>query len=121
MSNGITVFYKWTAKPGKLEELKGIYQNVVDQMNNNEPDALKVQVSVSKNEDSIYIVDVFKDANALGLHLSQTAAAHFQHLLEIATPGTFNFVGDVPEELVGAINGMGLPAEFTANDFGFVR
>ena len=39
----ITVFYKWTAKPGKLDELKAIYQEVYKAMKENEPDSLKME------------------------------------------------------------------------------
>ena len=36
----ITVFYKWTAKPGKLDELRAIYEDVLREMEANEPDTL---------------------------------------------------------------------------------
>ena len=29
-SSQITVLYKWTAKPGKLDELKSIYEEVLE-------------------------------------------------------------------------------------------
>ena len=35
----ITVFYKWTARPGKFEELKAIYTNVLEEMKTKEPEA----------------------------------------------------------------------------------
>ena len=35
-SNHITVVYKWTAKPGKLEELRSIYAEVTKAMEQNE-------------------------------------------------------------------------------------
>ena len=34
-NQNITVFYKWTAKPGKLDELKVIYDKVFNEMNEN--------------------------------------------------------------------------------------
>ena len=39
-SQEITVVYQWTAKPGKLDELKAIYEEVLEEMKANEPDAL---------------------------------------------------------------------------------
>ena len=36
---------------------------------------------------------------AVGFHLGTTAAAHFQSLLAIATPGTFYFLGEIPDEM----------------------
>ncbi len=39
-TNAITVVYKWTAKPGQLDALKGIYDGVTDAMQTNEPGAL---------------------------------------------------------------------------------
>jgi quinol monooxygenase YgiN len=117
----ITVVYKWTAKPGKLEELTKIYGEVTEAMRMNEPDAEAVHCYVSEEENSLYVRDEFKDADALGLHLSTTAPAHFPKLLEIATPGAFLFLGEVPDELKQGTRQMGLAAEFSAHAFGFDR
>ena len=120
-TNEITVLYKWTAKPGKLEELEQIYRKVSAAMNENEPDASEVQCYVSKKENALYVRDEFKDAAALGYHLSQTAPAHFPSLLAIATPGPFMFFGDVPDALQQATEQMQLGAEFGSASFGFAR
>ena len=117
----ITVVYKWTAKPGKLEELKGIYGGVLEAMRANEPGALAVQCYVSDKDNALHVRDEFADAAALGFHLSTTAGPHFPKLLEIATPGQFLFMGDVPQELQQAALQMGLNAEFSAHAFGFAR
>ena len=117
----ITVFYKWTAKPGKLEELKAIYEDVFKAMRDNEPDSLKMECYFADDENAIIVHDVFKDANALGFHLGGTAANHFPQLTEIATPGPFFFCGDVPEELMQAAIGMNMGAEFSVHAFGFER
>ena len=124
MSNtneNITVVYKWTANPGKLEELQTIYQHVTEAMRANEPDATEVQCYVSEGENALYVRDEFKDAAALQLHLSSTAPQHFPQLLAIAKPGPFMFFGDVPEPLQQATQQMGLGAEFGSNSFGFAR
>ena len=42
-NQNVMVVYSWTAKEGKSEELKAIYTQVTEQMNTNEPGALKVQ------------------------------------------------------------------------------
>ena len=120
-NNNITVVYKWTAKPGKLEELKAIYNGVTNQMFETEPGATEVQVYASEAENALYVRDEFKNAAALGLHLSTTAAAHFQQLLQIAVPGAFVFLGDVPDELQQATRSMGLASEFSSPAFGFAR
>ncbi|NNC91108.1 MAG: hypothetical protein HKN80_01310, partial [Acidimicrobiia bacterium] len=99
-SNHITVVYKWTAQPGKLDELVSIYSEVTDAMEQNEPGAEAVHVYASTSENTLYVRDEFEDAAALGFHLSQTAAAHFPQLLAIATPGPFFFLGEVPEEMM---------------------
>jgi quinol monooxygenase YgiN len=119
--NGITVTYKWTAKAGKLDELTSIYEQVLEAMKQNEPDAQAVHCYVSADDNALHIRDDFKDAAALGLHLSTTAPAHFPQLLSIATPGTFLFHGDVPDELKQPIAEMGLAAEFATHTFGFDR
>ena len=120
-TNAITVVYKWTAKPGQLEALKGIYDGVTDAMKANEPGALEVQVYASDDENALYVRDVFADADALGFHLNETAGPHFPSLLEVATPGAFLFFGDVPPEMQAATKAMGLAAEFAPHRVGFNR
>lgn len=119
--NSITVIYKWTAKPGQLDALKGIYDGVTAAMQADEPGALEVQVYVSEEENALYVRDVFADAGALGFHLSKTAGPHFPNLLEVATPGAFLFFGDVPTEMQQAAKAMGLAAEFAGHRIGFTR
>ena len=120
-STQITVVYKWTAKPGRLDELKAIYGQVTEAMKQTEPDALAVHCYVSDQDNALYVRDDFADAAALGFHLSSTASSHFPELLEIAVPGPFFFFGDVPEELKQATEQMQLGAEFSTHAFGFDR
>ena len=122
MSNQeITVVYKWTAKPGKSEELKAVYQDVANQMEATELNAIKVDCYFDERTDTLVVYDLFADGAALGLHLGTTASGHFSSLLQIATPGPFLFCGDVPEELKQAAVGMGLDATFAPRIFGFSR
>lgn len=117
----ITVFYKWTANDGKYDELKAIYENVLQEMKNNEPDALKMECYFDNDAKAIFVHDLFKDGAALGTHLMGTAAHHFPQLAAIAAPGPFFFCGDVPEELKQAAIGMNMGAEFGTHAFGFER
>ncbi len=117
----ITVVYKWTAKPGKENELKSIYMEVGKQMNETEPDAIKVDCYFDESTSSLIVYDLFKDGAALGQHLGTTAAGHFPELLQVAIPGPFLFCGEVPEELKQAAIGMGLDATFAPHIFGFDR
>ncbi len=117
----ITVVYKWTANPGKAEELKAIYREVEKQMQETEPNALKVDCFFDETTNSLIVYDLFKDGAALGQHLGTTAAGHFPTLLQVAVPGPFLFCGNVPEELKQAALGMGLDATFAPHIFGFNR
>lgn len=117
----ITVVYKWTAKAGKSEELKAIYQEVSQQMQETEPNALKVDCYFDQSTNTLIVYDLFKDGAALGQHLGTTAAGHFPALLAIAIPGPFLFCGGVPQELQQAAIGMGLDATFAPRSFGFNR
>jgi quinol monooxygenase YgiN len=119
--NHITVIYKWTAQPGKLDELTSIYTDVTNAMEQNEPGAEAVHVYVSEQENALYVRDEFTDAAAVGFHLSSTAADHFPQLLAIATPGPFFFFGDVPPEMKQATEQMQLGAEFGTHTAGFDR
>ncbi len=120
-SQNITVIYKWTANPGKLEELAAIYRAVLEDMRTDEPDATAVHCYISEADNALYVRDDFKNAAALGFHLSNTAPKHFPQLLQIAQPGAFQFLGDVPAELQQATKQMGLAAEFSTHAFGFER
>ena len=117
----ITVVYKWTAMPGKANELRSIYEQVEADMKSTEPGALKVDCYFDENSGVLLVSDLFKDAAALGQHLGTTAAGHFPDLLQIAQPGPFLFCGDVPEEMKQAALGMGLDASFAPRAFGFER
>ena len=117
----VMVVYKWTAKEGKSEELKGIYKEVEAQMRSNEPGALKVECYFDESSSTLVVMDLFSDAGAVGFHLGTTAAGHFNDLLQIAIPGEFLFCGDVPEEMKQAATGMGLQATFAPHVFGFDR
>jgi len=117
----ITVVYKWTAKPGKEDELKAIYKEVENEMKEAEPNAIKVECYFDESTNVLIVYDLFKDGAALGQHLGVTAAGHFPTLLQIAVPGPFLFCGDVPEELKQAAIGMGLDATFAPRIFGFDR
>ena len=120
-SSHITVVYKWTAQPGKLDELASIYADVTAAMEANEPGAEAVHIYVSEKDNAVYVRDEFVDAAAMGFHLGTTAAAHFPQLISIATPGPFFFFGDVPEELQQATEQMQLGGEFAAHAAGFDR
>ncbi|MEM9516457.1 MAG: antibiotic biosynthesis monooxygenase [Actinomycetota bacterium] len=117
----ITVVYKWTAQPGKLDDLTSIYARVTDDMEVNEPGAETVHVYRSDAENAIYVRDEFTNADAMGFHLGTTAAAHFPDLLAIATPGPFFFLGDVPDEMRAATEQMQLGGEFALHSSGFDR
>ena len=117
----ITVVYKWTANPGKAEELKAIYRNVAEAMKETEPGAINVQCYFDEGTDTLIVSDLFENAAALGQHLGTTAAGHFPDLLQIAAPGPFLFCGNVPEDMQQAAIGMGLDATFASNIFGFER
>jgi quinol monooxygenase YgiN len=117
----ITVVYRWTAKPGKLDELKAIYGQVRDEMEANEPGTLRMECYFADDAGEIIVHDVFADGEALGFHLGVTAARHFPKLAEIAVPGPFFFCGDVPAELREAAEGMNMGAVFGSHAFGFAR
>ena len=120
-NQAITVFYKWTANPGKLAELKAMYDQVFNEMRDNEPGTLGMQYYVDEEQNAIIVNDLFQDGAALGAHLMGTAAQHFPQLTQIAVPGPFFFCGDVPEELKQAAIGMKMGAEFSQHIGGFAR
>jgi len=117
----VMVVYKWTAKEGQSETLKGIYKEVMQQMKDNEPDAKHVECFFDEQSSTLVVMDLFDNAHAVGFHLGTTAAGHFESLLKIANPGEFLFCGLIPEEMKQAALGMGLQATFAPRVFGFQR
>lgn len=117
----VMVVYKWTAKEGQSETLKGIYKEVAKQMEDNEPGAKHVECYFDETTSTLVVMDLFADAGAVGFHLGTTAAGHFENLLSIAIPGEFLFCGEIPEEMKQAAIGMGLKATFAPPVFGFQR
>ncbi len=117
----VMVVYKWVAKEENSEKLKAIYREVENQMESNEPGALKVQCYFDESSSPLVVMDLFADAGAVGFHLGTTAAGHFNNLLQIAVPGEFLFCGEVPEDIKQAVVGMGLNATFAPKVFGFDR
>ena len=120
-SQEITVVYRWTANPGKLDEVKAIYEQVMSEMESTEPGALKMECYFADDAGEVIVHDVFADGAALGQHLGTTAANHFAKLSEIAVPGPFFFCGDVPAELRQAAESMNMGAVFGSHAFGFER
>ena len=117
----ITVFYKWTANPGKFDELKAIYNDVFREMHDNEPGTQSMQYYFDEEQQALVVHDVFSNGEALGFHLGVTAAGHFPKLVQIAKPGPFFFCGDVPAELKQAAEAMNMGAVFGTHAFGFTR
>lgn len=117
----VMVVYKWTAKEGQSETLKGIYKEVTQQMEDNEPDAKHVECYFDETSSTLIVMDLFANASAVGFHLGTTAAGHFENLLSVANPGEFLFCGEIPEEMKQAAIGMGLKATFAPSVFGFQR
>lgn len=117
----IDLTYVWTAHPGMEEQLVATYDAVGDILEANEPGLLLYEISVSETGNQIIIREVFEDGEALGFHLSHTAAQFFPQLVEFATPGPFIFRGDVPEELKAAAYSMEMGAIFTGEWSGFER
>lgn len=117
----VTVVYRWTAKEGRMEQLKSIYEQVRQEMEANEPGALKMECYVAEDTNELVVHDVFATGQALGFHLRATAARHFPVLSQIAVPGPFFFLGDVPSDLRQAAEAMNMGAVFCGHAFGFQR
>ena len=120
-SQNITVFYKWQAKEGQLENLKKMYEQVRQDMEQNEPGALLMHSYADEQNNELIVHDLFADADALGYHLGVTAASHFGALTEIANPGQFVFCGNVPQQMKDAATQMGLQAQFSEHVNGFEK
>jgi len=106
---------------GSLQRTQGYYQQVMKEMESNEPDTDEAYVYISEEDNTLHVRDVFSNASGTGFHLSATASQHFEKLLEIATPGTFWFHGTIPDEIKEGSKQMGLSAKFAEPAFGFRR
>jgi quinol monooxygenase YgiN len=120
-SQEIAVTAKWTAKPGKADELNAIWEAVAQEVKANEPGVHRLDCYNVQGTEAVIIHEVFQDGAALGGHLGGTAAQFFPKLLAIADPGPYFFCGSVPDELVQAASGMNMGAVFATRAFGFSR
>lgn len=118
----IIVTAKWTAKPGKADELKAMWESVAEKVKANEPGVSRLECFDVPESEALIVHEVFQDGAALGAHFGGEALGEFlPKLSAIADPGPYFFYGDVPDELVQAASGMNIGAVFGTHTFGFSR
>lgn len=117
----IELTYVWTAHEGHEERLVNTYKAVGEILEANEPGLSLYEIAVSDTGNQLIIREVFRDADALAFHLTETAAQFFPQLIEFADPGPFIFRGEVPEALKAAAYEMNMGAIFTGDWTGFTR
>lgn len=117
----VSLTYRWTAKPGKGDQLKAIYEAVGEHARANEPGMLEFECYEVDGTEDLLVHEVFEDGAAVGMHLQATASQFFPELSTIADPGPFFFRGNVPDELRRALYGMNLGAVFATSAFGFSK
>ena len=120
-SQEVIVTARWTAKPGKKDGLKALWEAVSVQAKATEPGLRKLECYEVHGSEAVIIHEVFQDGVALGAHLVGTAAEFFPKLLAISDPGPYFFLGNVPDELAQAASGMNMGAIISSRAFGFSR
>ena len=92
-SNHITVVYKWTAKPGMLEELVKIYGSVTEAMKLNEPDAEAVHCYVSEKDNALYVRDEVQGCGRPRLASEHHCSLSFSSVVEGSDSGLVPLFG----------------------------
>lgn len=125
----ISVTGKWVPRtPGGLFRKSPDSEDFLKEWNDIHGDAstdtgvLQTEINHAIGEDAVLVHHVFKDAEALLNYFANTAAAHSEALLKVATPQLHLIRGiNVPDSAPQALRAKGVPVSVGNYSYGFVR
>lgn len=101
-----------------MEEFKRIMHSIIDAVEKNEPDISAYQVYLDAEENKAFIVEWFKNPEAILTHLANVGPM-FPELLAIAPILRLEVFGDLTVEAEDALKSMG--AKIFKYQEGFIR
>jgi quinol monooxygenase YgiN len=118
MTNQVQYTSAFTIVEGKIEEFKRIMHSIVDAVEKNEHDMNAYQVYLNAEENKAFIVEWFKNSEAILIHLANVGPM-FPELLAIAPIVRLEVFGNLTNEAEGALKSIG--AQIFKYHEGFIR
>jgi quinol monooxygenase YgiN len=107
-----------TIADGKIDEFKRIMRSIIHAVQKNEPDMQAYQVYLNSEENKCYIVEWFKNSEAVLTHLANVGPMA-QELFAIAPITRLEVFGNLTKEAEDALKSIG--AAFFKYFAGFIR
>lgn len=118
MTKQVQYTSEFTIIEGKIEEFKRIVHSIVEAVEKNEQDVNAYQVYLNAEENKAFIVERFKNSEAVLIHLANVTPV-FPELLAIAPIVRLEVFGDLTKEAEEALRSIG--ADIYQSHKGFVR
>lgn len=108
----------FTIVEGKIEEFKRIMHSIIESVEKNEHDLNAYQVYLNAEENKAFIVEWFKNSEAILIHLTNVGPL-FPELLAVAPIVRLEAFGDLTKEAEEALKSIG--ANIFKYHEGFIR
>jgi hypothetical protein len=118
MTKQVQYTSEFTIVEGKIEEFKRIMHSIIESVEKNEHDMNAYQVYLNAEENKAFIVEWFKNSEAILLHLANVGPI-FPGLLAIAPVMRLEVFGNVTKEAEDALRSIG--AQIFKYHEGFIR
>ncbi len=108
-TNRVYLHTEFTITPGKLDEFKAIFQELLDVVKEKEPNTLRYQCYFNKDQSKSYVVEEYPNTEALRVHTLHVALT-LRKLLKISkitnaiVLGELNPVAREALSIIGAEN-----------------
>ena len=119
MENTVYWILELTIKPGKLESVQGLCDEMSAQTESAEPGTLNYEWMLNGDKSECQIFERYSDSGALLTHLGNFQEHFAGKFFEVFDIKNWNIYGDASPAVVEAIGGMG--AQFHGRIGGFAR
>ncbi len=92
--NRIYVHTEWTIEPGKVDEFKAVFQELLDVVKEKEPETLRYQCYFNKDQSKAYVVEEYPTTEALRVHTLHVALT-IRKLLKISKITNATVLGEL--------------------------
>lgn len=106
MTNQVQYTTEFRISEGKIAEFKSMMQSIIEAVGKNEPDVYAYQVYLNDEENKAFIVERFKDSDAVLLHLANVRPV-FPKLLAIAPVVRLDVFGNLTKAADDALRSLG--------------
>ncbi len=117
MSSNISWLLALKVKEGQLENLKKLMSEMVDFVNQNEPDTLNYEWYLSDNEDTLHIYERYNDSAAVMTHLKGFGENFAERFMGCLDATGFTVYGNPSADVKEALAAFGPVYMSQANGF----